>query len=67
MDAILDLMQARPHMRTSARYDVRELRAYSEGYYAALVAVLRAVDHARIVHQHVADAKRRATRRAKSA
>lgn len=67
MDAIQDLIHARPHMRTSARYDVRELQAYHEGYYAALIAVLRAVDHARIVHQHVAEAKRRATRKAKSA
>ena len=67
MDAILDLLHARPHMHAAARYDVRELRAYHEGYYAALVAVLRAVDHARIVHQHVADAKRRATKARRSA
>jgi len=59
MDGILDLLQARPHMRTLARFDLREQRAYSEGYYTALVMALRVLDAAIEVHEHAERERRR--------
>lgn len=67
MDAILDLLQASPHMRRTARYDVRELKAYHEGYYAALVMALRVLEEAKHVDAHARETARRVERQKKSA
>ena len=44
MDSIVDLMNARPHMRSSVKLTPPEYRAYCEGYYCALVNCLRCLD-----------------------
>ena len=67
MDAILDLLQARPHMHRLARFDPRELKAYHEGYYTALVMALRVLDEARRVDARLRSASRREARQKRSA
>lgn len=59
MGAIHDLLESRPHMREKAHYDLRELRAYHEGYYQALIMAIRCIDLAQ-----EADTLARTTRRA---
>ena len=62
---VAELMNARPHMRTSAIFTVSEQRAYSDGYYTALVTVLRVLD-ACIARYKLTSAMLRAERRGKA-
>lgn len=64
MDAIVDLMNARPHMRNSVTLTPSEYRAYCEGYYTALVYALRCLDLAERSRQ-LAKRTQRAERRRK--
>jgi hypothetical protein len=44
LEAICELTNARPHMRTKARFGPGELRAYHEGYYWGCIMSLRVAD-----------------------
>lgn len=44
LDAIVELTRVRPPVHTMARFDTRELRCYTEGYYAGVVQALRVAD-----------------------
>ena len=46
-------------MRTTARFDTRELHAYHEGYYTALVMVLRVWEQAEKTDKLARDMERR--------
>jgi hypothetical protein len=64
MRAVEDLLNARPHMRTSARFTVAELRVYHEAYYTALVFALRVMVEA-VANYRAVTQTRRADSRAK--
>lgn len=44
--AIVDLTQARPHMRKNVSFTPAEFKAYNEGYYAGVIYSLRVADEA---------------------
>jgi hypothetical protein len=64
---LLDLMNARPHMRNSVNLTPAEHRAYCEGYYCALVYSLRCLDLAVQNFELAKRTRRQAARRKVSA
>ena len=60
-------MNARPHMRSSARLSANEYRAYAEGYYTALVYALRCLDLAERTFALNKQTRRRVARQRESA
>lgn len=44
LESIADLTKARPHMHESARYDMRELKAYNEGYYTGVCYAMKVAE-----------------------
>jgi hypothetical protein len=64
LQAICDLTQARPHMRTSARYSPEQRTTYHEGYYTGVIMALRVAELA-IERYELASKTLRAVARAK--
>lgn len=67
LESIAELTHARPHLRSSARFDLEQLRIYHEGYYAGVIYALRVADLAAQRFVHVTNARRAETRRKRSA
>ena len=43
---IAELLKAAPHMHRTARFDMKEMRAYSMGYYAGVTFAIRCAEAA---------------------